>query len=156
MPNILESILLHTQNDDLYAMGNAGFSGTWCNVMYLAVGRKKDIKSRKITPSKLFPAYLISKDCSKIYLVLMFSEVGKSERKLINLVNRARSTLNVGAFDTNTENMQLGDNRHRYVQATICFREYSDSNLSSNSLISDFINIVDIYRNSWNFQSLFD
>ncbi len=148
-PAILNGYLKEYQDRGalILCRGTSGSMGTWAKTMYVTVSRVKEKGKKAISPTQgVFPAYLINETCDEIYLVYMLGVGSKRDRELINQVGFFREKLDTRGYSMETREMKLGEDRHRYRLATICFKRYDAATMpAEEDLVADFRNIVDLH-----------
>ncbi len=148
IPKILKAFFKMIDYHEYYLKASAG-SGSWSIVPYVAL--LDPILSKGFNGCSasigIYPAYLISSDCSRIYLVYMIGVGGKSEEKIYETVTGLREKIDYSPFDDNVENMELGDDRKHYRAGTIFFVEYSKENLpEEKKILEDLAMFINIHK----------
>ena len=119
----------------------SGSSGSWSKVVYIAFLDKKISRSLTgYTPSLgIYPIILISPDCKHFYFAYMVAVGLKTEKELNKIVSNIRDKMEFPGYSLDTSSMELGEDKHNYRVATICFKELIPEQYTSDEQLGDEI-----------------
>ena len=93
----------------------------------------------------VYPVYLFSKYGERLYLGFCQASENNNKKTLRENAKKIRSTIDVGSFDTDNDNIDL--ERADYVDSTIAFKAYNRGKLpSEKELINDLNEVMRMYR----------
>lgn len=130
------------------AIGKSGSSGRWNNTTYIGILDESNKKNGKYDLSiGIYPIYLISPDCEKIYLAYILGIGSKSERNLQRMGEIIRKNCSFSRFRTDTKEIDLGKDPHHYKAAIIAYLEYGTQKIPDDfTLIDDLIELLSIHQ----------
>lgn len=128
-------------------IGCAGH-GSWSRVMYVAIldnTENRDLNGFSVSKG-IFPAFLISNSCHRIYLVYMLGVGTKSDREIMRMVKHLRSKINYTSFSDCTSELELGEYKEKYAKAVLFYKSYlAHQEYSNEELAADLNMLMDIH-----------